>query len=187
MKRLLVVPVLMMLAIFLTMNSTGAADAIVNSHHSPKAKPIPASCKVQSLRPFAATVWNPSKWRRGASPTPVLIAYHKRLACAPLGHVKAMVNTWTKDKRAYYKKRKAMIWLETNKPFIYPDGSRWAVPYPIAICESGENYYASSAGAYGLIFARGLSPKRQDEVAHRLYMEQGEGPWAPYESGCYLR
>jgi hypothetical protein len=187
MKRLLVVPVLMMLVIFLTANSIGPAAAITNVHRPPKAKPIPAPCKVQSFRSFATKVWDLRKWERGTPPKFVLEAYAKRLSCAPPAHAKVMKATWHRDQAIYFKKRHSLMWREHYKPFVYPDGTRWAVPYPIAICESGENYYASSAGAYGLIFTSWLPPKRQDEVAHNLYMRQGEGPWAPYESSCYLR
>lgn len=80
-----------------------------------------------------------------------------------------------------------MRWEAKYRSFVYPDGTRWAVPYPIAICESNENYFVGPAGAYGLIFTSWLPPKRQDEVAYRLYLEQGESPWLPYEGGCYLR
>lgn len=79
-------------------------------------------------------------------------------------------------------------WRRKNKPFIYPDGRRWATPYPIAWCESGGDYFASPWGAYGLTaFEPFMPPKRQDEVAHRLYLEQGEAPWAPYETACIYR
>jgi hypothetical protein len=82
-----------------------------------------------------------------------------------------------------------MLWRERVKPFVYPDGKHWAVPYPIAWCESGGDYFVGPSGAYGLIppFPQYLPPRRQDEIAHRLYLEQGEGPWRPYESGCAYR
>lgn len=81
-----------------------------------------------------------------------------------------------------------MLWFAKYRSFVYPSGKRFAVPYPIATCESGENYYVGPYGAYGLIFeAQWLPPKVQDEIAYGLYVEQGEGPWAPYESGCAYR
>ena len=81
------------------------------------------------------------------------------------------------------------LYRERYKPFVYPDGSHWAVPYPIAWCESGGNYYVGPSGAYGLIppFPQYLSPREQDKIAHRLYLEMGEAPWAPYEGGCAYR
>lgn len=81
-----------------------------------------------------------------------------------------------------------MNWLSIFKPFIYPDGTRWAVPWPIAMCESTENYYVGPYGAYGLVEEPPwLPPKEQDEIAHQLYLEDGEGPWAPYETSCPYR
>ena len=80
-------------------------------------------------------------------------------------------------------------WLDKYRSFEYPDGSHYAVPYPIAWCESGGNYFVGPSGAYGLIppFPQYLPPKRQDEIAYRLYEKDGEAPWAPYESGCIYR
>jgi len=81
-----------------------------------------------------------------------------------------------------------MLWLAKYRHYRYPDGTRWAVPYPIALCESTENYYVGPAGAYGLVEEPPwLPPKVQDEIAFRLFKEQGEGPWKPYESGCAYR
>ena len=78
--------------------------------------------------------------------------------------------------------------LRRRRPFVYPDGSRWAVPYPIAWCESGGNYFVGPYGAYGLILEpKWMSPREQDEAALRLYREMGDAPWAPYEQGCAYR
>ena len=80
------------------------------------------------------------------------------------------------------------LWRERYKPFRYPDGRYWAVPYPIAWCESGGNYYVGPYGAYGLILEDPwLPPRTQDKIAHRLYLEHGDAPWAPFESGCMYR
>lgn len=99
-----------------------------------------------------------------------------------------MQRTWRRDKAAYYEHRAAMLWREEFKPFVYPSGRRFAVPFPIATCESGENYFVGPYGAYGLIMEpTWLPPRTQDEIAHRLYEESGEAPWAPFESGCAYR
>lgn len=101
-----------------------------------------------------------------------------------------MHRIWRADKRAFYEHRAAMLWLEEFKPYIYPDGSRWSAPYPIALCESGGNYYASSAGAYGEIppFPQYQPPKVQDEIAHKLMLEGKEySAWVEWESGCPYR
>lgn len=97
----------------------------------------------------------------------------------PGPHPAATIKKWQRHHR----------WLDKYKPFVYPDGSRWAVPYPIAWCESGGDYYVGPSGAYGLIppFPQWMSPRQQDETAHDLYRELGESPWAPYESGCAYR
>ena len=145
---------------------------------------------VQKFRPWSAKVWSTDRWRRKAPKDSTIAAYRHKLSCAvsPI-HRGLMKGTWRSDKKAFYSHRSAKRWVAHYKPFVYPDGTRWAVPYPIAICESGENYYVGPSGAYGLIppLPQYMPPKEQDEVAHRLYEEMGEGPWAPYEGGCYLR
>lgn len=79
-------------------------------------------------------------------------------------------------------------WLDKYRSFEYPDGSHYAVPYPIAWCESGGDYEVGPYGAYGLILEpEWMTPKEQDEAAFRLYQQYGEGPWASYESGCAYR
>jgi hypothetical protein len=82
-----------------------------------------------------------------------------------------------------------MRWLERFRPYVYPDGRHFAVPWPIAACESGEDYFVGPSGAYGLIppFPQWLPPRRQDEIAAKLYREMGDAPWAPYEGGCVYR
>lgn len=149
----------------------------------------PDRCTAQATRPFTAKVWSLDKWSRGQPKPSTLTAYRKRLSCAGPENRKAIKNYWAFEKQRYYEHRKKMLWLEKYKPFVYPSGKRWAVPYPIAVCESNENYYVGPSGAYGLIppFPQYMSPRAQDETAHRLYLEQGEGPWAPYEAGCAYR
>jgi hypothetical protein len=93
-----------------------------------------------------------------------------------------------------------MLFRERVTPFFYA-GHWWAAPYPIALCESGGDYYVGPAGAYGLIgpgwrtgggaqfaaTAGEATPREQDIVAHRLFSRYGEQPWAPFESGCAYR
>lgn len=180
MKRMIAV---MMVTLFVTM--TGFAWG-ANTERQP---PLPRICTAQAFRPFSERVWRPSAWDRGNPPQNVLEAVRKREDCAPAGHREAMKAMWAKDREAYFRHRSQILWRKRVKPFVYPDGSHWAVPYPIAWCESGGNYYAGPSGAYGLIppFPQYMAPRRQDEIAHRLYLEQGEGPWAPYEGGCQYR
>lgn len=183
MKRLMVVLVLAMV-IATTGIAWGSTASDGPAHH-----PVPHSCTVQAFRPFSKAVWKLDRWERGVPPQKVLNAYRKRLGCAPIAHKKAMKATWHRDQSAYFEYRSKMLWYKKFRPFVYPDGKHWAVPYPIAWCESGGNYYVGPSGAYGLIppFPQWLPPKKQDEIAYRLYLEQGEGPWAPYESGCAYR
>lgn len=187
MKRsALVATVVLMLAGFWT---TAASSESSNSPESiPHRRPVPAHCTIAAFRSFSRAVWAVERWRRGKPPEKVIAALERRISCAPPGHRLAMRKTWRRDKAAFYVERRRMLWLEEFKPFIYPSGRRWAVPYPIALCESGENYFVGPYGAYGLILEPPwLPPRRQDEIAHRLYVEQGEGPWAPFESGCMYR
>lgn len=175
------------LAGFWTATATSENNSPTKS--TPARKSVPTRCTIGPFRAFSAAVWALERWQRGDPPAKVLAALERRLACAPPGHRRAMRRTWLRAKASYYEHRRHMLWREEFKPFVYPSGRRWAVPYPIAVCESGENYFVGPSGAYGLIppFPQWLSPKRQDEIAHRLYEEQGEGPWAPYESGCAYR
>lgn len=154
----------------------------------------PATCHgrettAMQFAPFSAAVWDAAHWQRGAPQARTVEAQRLSLRCAAgPGHRHAMRLTWRRDETAYYAHRSAMLWRKRVKPFVYPDGSRWAVPYPIAWCESGGNYYVGPYGAYGLIMeATWMPPREQDEIAHRLFLQQGEGPWAPYESGCAYR
>lgn len=83
-----------------------------------------------------------------------------------------------------------MLWRERVKPFVYPDGTRWAAPYPIALCESGGDYNVGPAGAYGEIppYPQWQSPRAQDEIAYRLMHEGKEySAWVEWESGCAYR
>lgn len=180
MKRYMVVPVLMALAIWVT--SISASSEALGTQSTP------ASCTVQNFRPWSAKVWDPSNWARGKPSKTVLDAYAKRLGCAPPAHRKAMKATWGRDQGVYLHKRHAMLWLAKYKPFVYPSGKRWAAPYPVAVCESGENYYVGPAGAYGLILAPSyMSPKAQDEEAyHLLHTVGAEQAWFRWEreQGC---
>lgn len=165
------------------------ATAVSESNSSKQSTPPPTRCLYPSFKKFSARVWAVDRWQRGDPPQRTIDAAHRRIGCAPTKHRKAMKKRWRKDRTAYYQHRSAKLWIKRVKPFVYPDGTRWAVPYPIAWCESGGDYFVGPSGAYGLIppFPQWMSPREQDEVAHRLYLEQGEGPWAPYESECYLR
>lgn len=144
----------------------------------------------KQFAPFSHRVWKLERWRRGAPKARTIAAYHHKLSCAagPRNR-QAMQERWHREQGAYFAHRHKMRWLAKFKPYVYPDGTRWAVPWPIAACESGENYFVGPSGAYGLIppFPQWMPPRRQDEVAHRLYEQLGESPWAPYEGGCAYR
>lgn len=148
-------------------------------------------CTAQQFKPFSAKVWSVERWQRGAPKRRTLSAQREMLRCAGPRNRKAMKDIWRRDKHRYYAHRAEMRWFSVYRSFEYPDGSHWAVPYPIAWCESGGDYYASSAGAYGLTegggFPQNMPPKMQDEYAYRAYEAQGEAPWAPFEGGCIYR
>lgn len=135
---------------------------------------------------FSAKVWSPSKWQKKSPRSSTLEAAQKAINCPQ--HRKGLERIWKEARTKFYAKRHAMVDLIRRKPFVYPSGKRWAVPYPIALCESGENYYVGPYGAYGLILEREwMSPREQDLAAGRLYAESGEAPWAPFESECAYR
>jgi hypothetical protein len=168
---------------------TGITSAAGDGPTHPIHHPLPRTCTAQAFKPFSAAVWSPKAWERGNPPPNVLEALRKREACAPGPHRKVMKLTWAKDRSEYFAHRHHMKWLAKYRHYEYPDGSHWAVPYPIAWCESGGDYYASSAGAYGEIppLPQYQPPKVQDEIAVRLFHESGEEPWAPYEGECPYR
>jgi hypothetical protein len=188
MKRFVALATVALVALA-SLSATAVPESTTTPKSTPSHDPVPARCTIAPFRAFSGAVWRLEAWERGRPPAKVLAALRRRLSCAPSGHRRAMHRTWRRDKAAFYVKRRAMLWREEFKPFVYPDGTRWAVPYPITWCESGGNYFVGPSGAYGLIppFPQWLPPRRQDEIAHRLYVEQGEGPWAPYESGCAYR
>jgi hypothetical protein len=186
MKRILTVVLLALVCTALASTALAQNEPAHHSHH----KSVPRTCTVQGFRGFSKVVWRLKNWDRGKPSASALNAYQKRLGCAPAKHAKAIKATWHRDQNAYFAHRDDMLWLEKYKPEIYPDGSRWAVPYPIALCESGGDYYVGPSGAYGLIppFPQYMSPKAQDEVARNLYLEQGEyQPWVKWESECAYR
>lgn len=158
------------------------------------AKDLPAACNnhpvtASEFRTFSQSVWNRDHWERGQPDRAILDAKARKIHCAAgPGHVASMQKEWTRDKLVFVKVRKGKLWAAKFRSFEYPDGRHWAVPYPIAWCESGGDYFVGPYGAYGLIMeSTYLPPKVQDEVAYNLYLEQGEGPWAPYEGGCLYR
>lgn len=170
-----------------------AAPALSENNHSSKSSTQPkatATCSLANFDVWAGKVWDQARWRRGDPPKSTIDAQRKWLECAANGHSRAaMQHFWREVKAAYYSARQVRLWRARVKPFVYPDGTHWAVPYPIALCESGENYNVGPSGAYGEIppLPQWQTPKEQDETAHRLYEESGEGPWVPYESGCAYR
>lgn len=180
------IAVFVMVLVF-SMTGVSGADNV------PKHHPVPRTCTAQAFKPFSERVWRLSAWERGNPPNKVLQAVRKREDCAPPGHRKAMKATWERDRDAFFVHRHHMQWSAKYRSFEYPDGSHWAVPYPIAWCESGGHYYANEQGplpfgAYGLIMeAEFLPAKVQDEIAYRLFLEAGEGPWRPYEGDCRYR
>lgn len=165
-----------------------ATLVVLAAFTSPTQHPVPVHCTAQAFRPFSAKVWDISRWQRAETTDATIRAERRRLSCAPADHRHAMKHIWRRDQRAFYDHRKRKLWRVRVTPFYY-GGHYWAVPYPIALCESGGDYFVGPSGAYGLIppFPQWLSPREQDRIAHRLYLEQGEGPWAPYESGCAYR
>lgn len=155
----------------------------------------PDPCRVhrvsaKDFRDLADRVWSLQRWEREKPKAATIAVAHQEIACARGSGLRGQLKQrWRESQRAFYEHRRQMLWRERVKPFIYPDGSRWAVPYPIAWCESGGDYFVGPSGAYGLIppFPQYLSPRRQDEIAHRLFQQYGESPWAPYEGECAYR
>jgi len=92
------------------------------------------------------------------------------------------------ETKARHKREADQRWRRKYKPFVYPSGRHWAAPYPVALCESGENYFVGPAGAYGLILAPPwMSPREQDEEAyHLLHTVGAEQAWFRWEreQGC---
>lgn len=187
MKRYLVVPVLMVLAIILT--STALADR-PNVDSKPKFEPVPISCTVQGLRPFSEAVWDRDNWKRGMPSQSALNAYQRRLGCAPRAHKKAMKNKWRSDKKSYFKFRNQELFRVNVTP--YRCGStNWATECTIPEHESG--YGSGGTNLYGMkdawaehgctVFAPTAdtaSKRDQDICAHRHWSEYGRSGWPSY-------
>lgn len=185
MRKLTVAAVLAAAFVFVAVGSP--AESQPEGHHRH------CSVRFQEFAPWAERVWRTNHWGR-AKPKPKTIeAYRHKLHCAagPLHRV-AMKGLWRKAKEDFYARRSKELFRVRVTPFYYA-GHWWAAPYPIALCESGGHYYENEQGplpfgAYGLIMEPEFLPaKEQDRIAHRLYLELGESPWAPYESGCAYR
>lgn len=181
----------------LAINPIGSSAESLPSKWPPSCHNHPVTAP--EFQRFTEAVWSRDHWERGEVPQSVLDAKAHKLHCAAgPGHVASMETKWSKAQKAFDHFRKGKLWAGKYRSFEYPDGSHWAVPYPIATCESGDpglgiygDYYASSSGAYGLTsgggFAQYMAPKEQDEAAYRQFLISGEGAWAPYETGCALR
>lgn len=190
----LVVILIALVAIASTLTGLASAEKGSPSQKQQKSD-LPASCNnnpitASEFRPWSVQIWDRDHWQRKQPGQKILDAKAHQIHCAAgPGHVASMQKRWSKDKTSFYTFRRGALWRAKYRQFEYPDGRRWAVPYPIAWCESGGNYYVGPSGAYGLIppFPQYMSPKEQDEVAYKLYLELGESPWLPYESGCAYR
>jgi hypothetical protein len=76
-----------------------------------------------SFRQFSATIWAPSKWRRGSPAPAVRAAERRRLArargCGYRGKLKAR---WERDKRAYFQHRRYKLrWGDCGDTGPVPD------------------------------------------------------------------
>lgn len=164
----------------------GVLTASAAADHKSWPPPYRDRCSNDSFRAFSKRVWDLDHWQRGKPRAKALQAQRRRLGCAP--HPQRAKAAWRHDKAAFYVYRSDMLWLEKHKPFIYPDGTRWAAPYPVAWCESGGDYYVGPFGAYGLILEpEWQSPREQDEDAYRLLHTVGaEQAWFRWEreQGC---
>jgi hypothetical protein len=146
--------------------------------------------KAPAFHDFAESVWELSRWER-EKPRPGTIASkrHKLDCAAGPGHRKAMVRSWALFRAGFYAHRRDELWRVRITP--YPGGGRWwPIPYYIVACESGGDYGAqnptsSARGAFQLLDTTHAtycticdwSKRDQDLTAHRLYQEQGAGPW----------
>jgi hypothetical protein len=156
----------------------------------------PLHCRIAAFRPFAAQVWDAS-WQRGAPKAHTIHVARERIACAPPGHRHAMKRIWNRERGDYYARRRAMLWRTRVTPFA-GGGRWWSIPYQHVLCESGGDYFAGYAGAYGLTApawngyggqafastAGEASPREQDVVASRLWKAAGDSAWTPFEGGC---
>lgn len=147
---------------------------------------------------LAAEVWAPSNWRRDHKPTKAIRQHRHQIRCAAGPHHRAAIRKrWTADRAAFYKHRRAMLWRARVTPF-YGGGHWWAIPYWHVVCESGADYHIGYAGAYGLITPTWLSygggayassageasPREQDLIAHKVWIDNGDAAWTPFEGGC---
>lgn len=184
---------LVVLLVAVVLALSGIAWGSTGKVKDPHTEKLPVSCTVQTLRPFAAKIWDKDKWKRGMPSANVTSAYSRRLSCAPPAHKKAMRRTWRRDKGAYFKYRKAMLWHHEVEPFYgctVGGCNWWAIPVWSVNCESGggavgENIYGNLSDTY-----HGGSKWEQSLSAYHLWQEYGgtmsayEQIWLQWETGC---
>jgi hypothetical protein len=177
-------------AVFALAGITATAASESTPKSTPQREPVPTRCQITPFRAFSAAVWRLEAWERGRPPERVLAAQRRRLSCAPPGHRAAMVQTWERDRSAYFAHRAEMLFRERVTPYFCV-GQWWATECTIPLHESG--YGSGGGNLYGMLDAWALhgctafaptawdAPKRQQDIcAHRHWVDYGRGGWPPY-------
>lgn len=173
---------------------------------SAKAKDLPPGCSnhavtASEFRPFSQKVWDRDLWER-EKPGPHTIEFkgHKIHCAAGPGHVAAMKKRWAIDAAAFYDYRSDMMWINNVTPYYGCTKlgicKWWSLPAYIVSCESGGDYTPDAGltfgGAYGILVSTWLqygggkfasqanyaTPKQQDIIARRVWLDVGPSGWA---------
>ena len=140
-----------------------------------------------SVRSFVEEVWSPDRWRRGDPPAKTIRAWRHKQHCLPPGWQRALKKRWRELQAAFFDRRRAELRRRRVTPFC-SNGTCYALPVPLVICESGGNY-SFTYGAYSILdaawrawggktaHAGEASKREQDLIAHYGYSRYGESPW----------
>lgn len=103
MKRFVALATVVALAMAGIVATTAATSE--SKTNTKQSNPPEARCLLPSFEVFAAKVWAPRRWQRGAPPGATIAAAHRRIGCAPSpAHRHAMKAIWRADRRAFEKR-----------------------------------------------------------------------------------
>lgn len=174
-----------------------ASSASAHPESSP-GKGHPATCDGLSVtshihrnHTLIAKAYSPA----AAKPDAELVAaaqVHRR--CIRIAKVRHSLGEYRDRVKASWKLERLRY---VSTPYAGPGGTRWAIPYYIASCESGgggmPDYHVGFAGAYGVLTstwqqwggpalsgsstAGAAKPIYQDIIAHQVWVDVGPSGW----------
>lgn len=112
---------------------------------------------------------------------------HRR--CIHINEVRLGLGTYRDKIKVRWERAR---FIATYEPYAGPNGTTWAVPWPIPMCESGASN-VSPSGYYGILVSTWTDPHwggtqygptpasaskdAQSIVAHQIWLEVGQQAW----------